>query len=117
MTKRYFYTDPLAAAWMAKHFGMRHGFIDAAGEFNEFVVPISGDDDKWRTQGESIYVHSDSLHLLEPQVGDVFVSDRGLGKIMVPAAARRCSDQIKGDNAKIVTRRGRAFMWPDCEEV
>ena len=28
MTRCYFYTDPLAAAWLAKHFGMRFTYGD-----------------------------------------------------------------------------------------
>lgn len=77
---RYFYTDPLAAAWMAKHFGMKlrvdadsNGgymidagarFIDCGDTFREL----------WERDFSSLgkmYVHPDSLHLLDPQLGDI----------------------------------------------
>jgi len=39
MTIRYFYTDPLKAAWMARHFGMK--FIHDGEEFGTTLVPVT----------------------------------------------------------------------------
>jgi hypothetical protein len=72
----YFYTDPLAAAWMAKHFGMvlGHGYktdiaySDTPEECEEFILlDYTGID----TPFTRWWVHPDSLHLLEPQIGDL----------------------------------------------
>lgn len=65
---RYLYTDPLAAAWMAKQFGMR--FCDRTG------FSVSADPSMWYMADRhhiagSLYVHPDSLHLLEPQQDDL----------------------------------------------
>lgn len=79
MTK-YFYDDPIAAAWMAKHFGM------------EFVIEPSGDVVTWKEFGvvslkswvERFYIHPDSLHLLEPQNGDCVIDDDGWPYKIIP---------------------------------
>lgn len=46
----YYYTDPLAAAWMAKYFKIK------------FIV----DEKKY-------YIHPESLHILKPQENDIFL--------------------------------------------
>jgi hypothetical protein len=68
---RCFYTDPLAAAWMAKHFGMRLLYPNdndvLKGElYYGLLKDAEGEPDVF----SRLYVHSDSLRLLEPQVGD-----------------------------------------------
>src|SRR5258708_34729609 len=70
MTKCYFYTDLLAAAWMAKHFGM---FLTLPTLKSFDYANQKGF--KWESiahgpYSEKYYVHPDSLHALEPQVGD-----------------------------------------------
>lgn len=81
--KRFFYTDPLAAAWMAKHFGMwfeglddyRDNLADAY-QLTQLLHEIA----QWKADkepfSERIFVHADSLHLIEPQVGDCVEFDR-----------------------------------------
>ncbi len=81
---RYFYTDPLAAAWMAKHFGMKFGILykgqvvwNCIGQIDrpwgplesvaDIIDPIS--------QHEALYIHHDSHALLEPQAGDLIFYD------------------------------------------
>jgi hypothetical protein len=59
---RYFYTDPLAAAWMAKHFGMRFRNMNNGAEITiQHIIQHA-------TTGNvcNICIHPDSLHLLEP---------------------------------------------------
>lgn len=65
MTKRYFYTEPLAAAWMMKHHDMQivDKYADEIGE------AFRRDPSVWLDP--PYYVHADSLHLLEPQGGDL----------------------------------------------
>lgn len=82
MTKRYYYTDALAAAWMAKHFGM----VIYTHQLDNGVCPK-----RWRDFNESLdslardvidgcedryYIHAESLQLLEPQDGDGVEFDR-----------------------------------------
>ena len=77
MTGRKYYTDPLAAAWMAKHFGMR--FEDSAitektgmpRDF-EFILGMycDRDGDYVEPDPEKLYVAEECLPILEPQVGD-----------------------------------------------
>ena len=63
---QYFYDDPLAAAWMAKHFGMQFSRGDQCiigwGDFT-YSPPNTWD--------APFVIHPDSVSLLEPQVGDL----------------------------------------------
>ncbi len=94
MTMRYFYTDPLAAAWMAHHFGMLialrilpHSPWHEAGDDLSGCIDMPADDvatlirqllDKRGSDYEPgrYYVHPDSLRLLEPRKGDAVEFDR-----------------------------------------
>jgi hypothetical protein len=80
MTKRFFYADPLAAAWMAKHFGMK--FIDTFRNGpGTYSYPEESDDINAFFIGNTEYgvssitdkhvVHPCSLPLLEPSIGDI----------------------------------------------
>lgn len=87
---KYFYTDPLAAAWMAKHHNMR--FMDSEDreifwnrEFQVFDCPGSPKD--WP---RIKYIHSDSLHLL-------------------------VADNLP-EGTKVIQRNGIVFMPPESEE-
>lgn len=104
MSTRYFYTNPLAAAWMAKHFGMRF-FCD---KFEPFEY--EGTDDILQDMGEDdkACIHPDSLHLLEPMVGDlVFNGGRGYYIKQGTCLLRH----------KVIQRDGKPFFWPESEPV
>ena len=94
----YFYTDPLAAAWMAKHFGMklycRHDDAELAEyelpedqreyPFGHAVIDDGCTAETWgviveENLGRRAYIHRDSLLLLEPQAGDLVLFDAYLG--------------------------------------
>ena len=73
---QYYYSDPLAAAWQAKHFGIdiyTHRLDNGVHpkryrDFNESVADIAKNVvDGWQ---DRYYVYPDSLPLLEPQIGD-----------------------------------------------
>lgn len=88
---KYFYTDPLAAAWMAKHFGMSFESPCVAGldycRDTGKLIPSKELDtisivkdifDFEPADGlvtldpqDKYYIHPDSLHLLEPKVRDI----------------------------------------------
>ena len=113
--KRFFYTDPLAAAWMAKHFGMR--FWNGAHEIQ--MLPL--------VDGEKAglwHIHPDSLHLLQPQVGDLVVTqhdEAGVVTQMNPSGGLDFGrwfsigeeGKFDSDNHKVVQRHGIAFHWPE----
>ena len=77
--RRYFYTDPLAAAWMAKHFGMEFDWFSDQGNGPVAQTPESiAHDILYPGTGGRYYIHPDSLHLLEPQARDtVLFFDNG----------------------------------------
>jgi hypothetical protein len=116
---RYFYTDPLAAAWMSRHFGMNiedwptselcwfaHALYDE---------PQSPSDP---VQAQRFYINPDSLYLLEPIINDVIWTVRdGFYEV------RRICDVYDKPQAqswrlhKIIERNGVGFHWPESEEA
>lgn len=127
MTRR-FYTDPLAAEWMAKHFGMRfRGFYNshysdveilfngADGYFHSGVVddydPDSVPSDICGISPRQYFIHSESLHLLEPLVGDLLTSGE---EIHNSIAVATLSD-LERCGVGVIRRKGIPFMWPEQE--
>jgi hypothetical protein len=137
MTKRYFYTDALAAAWMAKHFGMRFegGSFELIGIIDEFEPTTF----VWTTpynlaracdQPIRAYIHPDDLDLLEPEDGDLITWEYPAGEFKerhsyevitdghnhnhFPENARRL---IEETGAHIIMRGGIVFHWPESEEA
>lgn len=118
---RYFYTDPLAAAWMAKHHGIKIEPISDIPSIKDFM---------WRGTGNFIgiweedkyYIHPDSLHLLEPREGDLWA---GMGEdahycvwymdSAETAARFKINTELR---ARMVPyqRNGIVFMWPEVEK-
>lgn len=123
---RYYYTDPLAAAWMAKHFGMQYATEHKEDRLYDWPTEI-------RMPLERYVIHPDSLHLLEPMVGDLFVGHNGLmraDETMYPKQGggwesgvcyrivdyrNRYLPEAWGDEKKIIQRNGIPFMWPEKE--
>lgn len=94
MTK-YFYTDPLAAAWMAKHFSMKLELRYTPEEIAEYepgteayffenAMIDDGIAEMWEdviaAGCRRIYIHTDSLPLLKPKRWDV-MTDRGKNSV------------------------------------
>ncbi len=121
---RWFYPDPLQAAWMAKHFGMR---LQNAARFDlEYHHPFGFTaDDAMTNIGDvldRLYLHPDSVPLLSPRPGDVFTD--GLGKPCRCAGVRNdrvMSEGVEGveyewvENVRVIERDGKPFFWPDGE--
>lgn len=111
--KRYFYDDMLAILWMKKYYGMK--FVDSNEEellFNRWCILSD-----FKT---GIYIAPDSLHLLEPQIGDHMKAKYKGDTIH----AYFCV--FNGGNApetndmnswQTLERSGKAFMWPESEEA
>jgi hypothetical protein len=118
MTQYFFYTDPLAAAWMAKHFGMR--FIDE-GKDNEAY----GEDlDSFFFEGQTgatiacigpFVVHPDSLHLLKPQLGDIVSMTKAMDRYAAVKDEQFIEAFEETGDYKIIQRNGIAFHWPESE--
>lgn len=112
MEKRYYYTDPLAAAWMAKHHGVRFVLLDGSAVSEGMMGnQIRGDWDYG-----AFYIHPDSLHLLEPQAGDLLSWASGLHIGSPHYFGSDCVEEGL-ENHTIIQRNGIAFMWPESEEV
>lgn len=141
MTQRYFYTDPLAAAWMVKHHGLKiHGPVHTAvGARAISIKPMPvwilaraiEAQEKGQAYEDAKYcIHHDSLHLLEPRVGDFFRWTTSAGKDWhethhrfvregaderyTIGTAKRLIEELHG---KILERNNMPFIWPQSEEV
>jgi hypothetical protein len=136
---RWFYTDPLAAAWMAKHFGMRftcqgNGYDPLQGKPFGIEVLYHFLDTGYASNLLPIRIHPDSLHLLQPQIGDILNWQTGKGEpwwedhsryiyprqgthdvFTAESAARMLAKPEL--SARIILRSGTAFMWPEREAV
>lgn len=122
---RYFYTDPLAAAWMAKHFGMRFQALYCNEDDNRDLDTV----DDILSSGHSVdlSIHPDSLHLLEPKDGDIGIwsekwsGHRDEGKFTYSAIGFYASNQpytsadYRPPMHTIIQRSGVAFHWPERE--
>ena len=129
---RYFYPAEklLAAAWMAEQYGM------VFEPYPKMSVNIGGGagDPCWKditdfsamnivtclyeeTFIEKLYLHPGSIHLLEPQMGDLVEHDEGeddrYAVINYDPALYAERHGIK----RIVERGGEPFHWPESEAV
>ncbi len=117
---KYFYTDPLAAAWMAKHFGML--FTPYHDD-----PPLAWEPSEDWPYRDRYYIYSDSLRLLEPDVGDiVFESAHGTVypyEVTIEGFSQMgyfSKKPLKYNgayyvNGKIIQRNDIPFMCPQCE--
>lgn len=121
---KYYYDDPLAAAYMAKHFGMKFELImygvdtketihHAIGDEMFFWKNINLDTEKF---GLRYCIHPDSLHLLGPQTGDL-LEFRDDGHDLTCYRIREEGDWKISDGwfiKSITQRNGIPFMWPEA---
>jgi hypothetical protein len=112
---KYYYTDPLAAAWMAKHHGMR--FIAAGLEVWVRTLAQLNEITDEMPAGYQIEVHPDSVHLLDPQEADAGNDlDHNLVIFLNGAWHDWGVDEwTLNPPYKIIQRGGVAFMWPEVE--
>ncbi|WP_435008031.1 hypothetical protein P12x_005298 [Tundrisphaera lichenicola] len=118
---RFFYTDPLAAAWMAKHFGMQLQYIEHYSDdswyakiCHEKIVDIAAKYGFDSYELKEIHIHPDSLHLLEPQEGD-YVDLHPNGLLIHNGAEFNDAFLKRESNWRIIQRNGIAFHWPESE--
>lgn len=127
---KYFYTDPLAAAWQSKYFGMVFTDQDDA-IIDCWMIGLHIDTHAVSTRltakkDRKYYIHPDSLKLLEPRVGDM-ITHLGLRSWRIdsmddcayfhPNMPNESIGRftLKADKPEIIQRNGIAFMWPESE--
>lgn len=103
------YKDPLAAAWMAKYHSMRFlkwKWSDLSFQF----IPSGRDKDP---DSSKLYIHPDSLHLLEPQDLDLLFRTNGFCQTVgVHIGIPKTKAQIEAGGC-IIQRNGKSFIWPE----
>ena len=141
--KKLYYTDPLAAAYMAREYAVKFqvlapkgdgfGWYDFAPDWKPFAM-----------QDSKFYVHPDSLSVFEPQVGDlitdyerVSITDKADKEFPNKFCITKTDElfdltclyqfiltEENYDNAwscnhwggqKIIQRDGKPFFWPESE--
>lgn len=129
MTRRYFYTDPLAA-WMVRHHGLKiHGPARMpTGGIGTSTRPmpmwilaraIEHPEKGVGPQDAKYFISPDSLHMLDPHIGDTCqVIEDGWTVIrhihdVYDRETFKASWQLK----RIIERNGKPFHWPESEVV
>lgn len=129
---RHFYTDPLAAAWMAKHFGMLFGHDTAKYGIvwfdNADDCLMEASRDAMEKYSFKWFVSPDSLHLLEPKAGDYCVidneriercqaiaSEQEIGGLKRSVILLDGSYRLRHEVKRIIQRDGKPFFWPEVE--
>ena len=132
---RYFYTDPLAAAWMMFHQGVKiDGNSYARIRLDKFCTKIEVYHmEDWFAP--KFYVHPDSLPLLTPRVGDLVTNTfrgnhgrecSGVVESMANGGASAVITTCERHNGKrhffesvsqliVLQRDGKPFHWPESE--
>lgn len=117
---RYFYTDAIAAAWMAKHFGMQYVCGgDSCMTWESIQEYDMNGKWEWDAPIKPIaYIHPDSLFLIEPTNGDVmYVPEDPTQKYPYAISYIWRPFFIKKDDerAVIVMRDNKPFFMPQKE--
>lgn len=112
---RYFYPPSRGhhAACMAIDFGMQ--FTEWRWDADRFCfAPTTANDDE---PDERLYIHPDSLHLMEPQELDILYRTNGYCQTVgVHIGVPKTVAQLAA-GAVIIQRNGLAFHWPESEAV
>lgn len=118
---RYYYDDPLAAAWMVLNFKMRlqKGEAGYGKGTTTFKALLDAELDRaWRYR---YYIHPDSLYILEPQVGDLVgwltLSKAGDKEEWLESfnPFEKLIPHVKSPISRIIQRNGIPFMMPKEE--
>lgn len=116
---RYFYTDPIAAAWMVRHHDMKvmAEVTTGNGKREQKPIPLWAWGrviENWAMSAyeERFYISPESLPILEPKAGDVVqFGDDHFGVFIEPEPEYR--PNFSG--IRIIERNGVAFHWPQKE--
>jgi hypothetical protein len=117
---QYIYTKSIPALWMAEALGMLFEHPTEPYGVGEIARII---EEEMRTNGRIVtghIIHPDSLHLLEPRIGD-FIHSRFYGTIRCiwdegeKAVVKAAFDA--GYRDSIIQRNGKPFFWPESEAI
>ena len=107
--EKLYYTDPLASAYMAREFGVELINEDGHKYYVRNIITM-------HNLGK-LYIHPDSYHIFEPQVGDVFSTTRAdatsVEFVMSDIRATEFKHLIITQGAKIIQRNNKPFFWPE----
>jgi hypothetical protein len=125
---RYFYRDPLEAAYMAIAHGMDYEQPLIYGTRTETTSDDEGNitgrkcvgmlEWPWEESERRFYLRETSLPLLMPRIGD-------LAEICIPegddglleCAYEKVTDGTKWSAREVIQRDGKPFFWPEREAV
>lgn len=123
---RYYYTDPIAAAWMVRHHDLKvtTDVIAGNGKREQKPIPLWAWGrviENWAMSAysERFYISPESESLLEPRIGDLVTVNGGQDAHI--AFHQDFVDALKANYGqfagpiKIIQRDGKAFHWPQKE--
>lgn len=124
---KYYYNNPLAAAWMCRFYAMR--FMDKNGSpFDDFQFSFCYESESRNDM--PFYIHPDSLFLLKPKMHDLVraKSYHGQWATGYVVHLRSSIDEFIIDTApslifyapdgvEIIQRDNKAFIWPESEKM
>ncbi len=121
--KKLYYTDPLAAAYMAREFGVKYEnctFDTKITSFREISKGlIKGREIDWF---DRYYIHPDSYHIFEPQGIDLIevitpenYPHHALQVHLMYYRGRGYRAIQDNESVKIIQRNNKPFFWPEEE--
>jgi len=115
---KYYYDCPIEAAYMSKYHGIYQQEPLAIG-FNAGEYVITRSPHLGLSSDTKYYIHPDSLHLLEPHIGDVCRTnkklDTGFDDVILIEDKSELNVYNDVDGFRIIQRNGLSFMWPEHE--
>jgi len=126
---KLYYTDPLAAAYMAKEFGVKFSaklwehreivedLFDAYDFIRRYEAQLSSE----QPNGPLIYIHPDSYHIFEPQDGDWGRTSSGYWCYYEKDneswwMAGHGLTRVEDDLVKIIQRNHKPFFMPESDD-
>lgn len=124
--KRYYYTCPIVAAYMTQYFAMKiHGNVWHQDDYTESRRPLP----LWALArkieqfskeecSERFYIHSNSLHMLRPIIGDTVEAPHGEELRIKEVVSQEYAEKLSKSCYCIVIQRHRLpFFWPQSEAL
>ena len=112
---KYFYTDPLKAAWMAIEFGMKF----QEGLSARFLLLDAASQLRDKKYGSCFYyIRRDNLHIINPIKDDIGETKNGVFGIYHPFGNKGffTDEGIKLEECEIIRRNKKAFFMPEVEQ-
>lgn len=134
-TPRYYYDDPLEAAHMAKHFGIRLFIPSSDNWFPAYERMIAPDEwwheiqkHEWGKGAEKYfvdpcdYLNPDGLRAFSPRIGDLYLitepdDDAIRNNVTIVLDRNLCRKWDRRPIGEIIRRDGKPFFWPKSEAL